>query len=87
MTSAVRRYADLNDGTLSGCGYADDRQFRHDRRCYSESAVNFADLTNESGSASMQIEDVRVTFDDTAVSGGAITETGPSAQINVDAGN
>ena len=51
------------------------------------SAINFSNLTNEGGSDSEQIDDVRVTFDDTTVSGGAITETGAGAQINVDAGN
>ena len=53
----------------------------------SSSAINFSDLTNEGGSASVQIEDVRLSLDDTTVSGGATTETGPDAQINVDAGN
>ena len=51
------------------------------------SAINFSNLTNEGGSDSEQIDNVRVTFDDTTVSGGAITETGAGAQINVDAGN
>ncbi len=51
------------------------------------SAVNFANLTNEHNSDSLQIENTRVTFDDTTASGGAIIETGPNAQINVDAGN
>ena len=51
------------------------------------SAINFANLTNESSSDSLQIENVRVSFDDTTVSGGAITETGDNAQINVDVGN
>ena len=51
------------------------------------SAVNFADLANESNSDSLQIENVRVTFDGTTVNGGAVTETGAGAQINVDAGH
>ena len=51
------------------------------------SAVNFADLINETSFDGLQIDDVRVTFDDTTVSGGAIVETGPDAQVNVDAGN
>ena len=51
------------------------------------SAVNFASLTNEHNSDSLQIENTRVTFDDTTASGGTIVETGPNAQINVDAGN
>ena len=77
----------LNDGTLTGfVGTLTIDNSGVIDVVTSNSAINFSDLTNESGSASIQIEDVRVTFDDTTVSGGAITETGASAQINVDAG-
>ncbi len=51
------------------------------------STIQSANLTNEGRFDSLQIDDVKVTLDDTMVSGGSITETGVHAQINIDAGN
>jgi hypothetical protein len=51
------------------------------------SNIQSADLTNGGTFGSLQIDDVKVTFDDTTITGGAITETGIHAQIDIDAGN